>query len=315
MAIKVSGTTVINDSRQLQNIATLDSTTAATISGAAGLPVIGLGTGGTVSTDGDYKVHKFTSSGTFTVTVAGQYEVLCIGGGGAGGDYIASGSKAGGGGGAGGFVNQYFNLSKINGSNTAYTCTVGTGGSGQVNSVRHLLTGIPSLFHGPEAYATAFGGGCGGNAYAYGPTGNGPGGDGSSGGGGGNDGNVGGGATVGQGTNGGSSNNDAGGGGGGMSVAGSNAPTGAIGGAGGAGKAYSITGSSVTYGGGGGGGGDVDGGGAGGAGGGGSGGYGNQSGAYATANTGGGGGGSGRYGGSYGRSGGSGIVIVRYKFQ
>ena len=41
-----------------------------------GSPVIGLGTGGTITTDGDYKVHKFTSSGTFTVTVAGQFEVL-----------------------------------------------------------------------------------------------------------------------------------------------------------------------------------------------------------------------------------------------
>lgn len=36
MAIKISGTTVVNDSRQLQNIASLDSTTAATIGAAAG---------------------------------------------------------------------------------------------------------------------------------------------------------------------------------------------------------------------------------------------------------------------------------------
>ena len=36
MAIQVSGTTVINDSRELQNIASLDSTTAATIGAAAG---------------------------------------------------------------------------------------------------------------------------------------------------------------------------------------------------------------------------------------------------------------------------------------
>ena len=31
MAIKVNGTTVINDSKQLQNVASLDSTTIATI--------------------------------------------------------------------------------------------------------------------------------------------------------------------------------------------------------------------------------------------------------------------------------------------
>lgn len=36
MAIKIGGTTVINDSRQLQNIASLDSTSSATIAAAAG---------------------------------------------------------------------------------------------------------------------------------------------------------------------------------------------------------------------------------------------------------------------------------------
>lgn len=36
MAIQISGTTVVNNSRQLQNIASLDSTTAATISAVAG---------------------------------------------------------------------------------------------------------------------------------------------------------------------------------------------------------------------------------------------------------------------------------------
>ena len=36
MAIQVGGTTVVNDSRQLQNIASLDATTTATIGAAAG---------------------------------------------------------------------------------------------------------------------------------------------------------------------------------------------------------------------------------------------------------------------------------------
>jgi len=60
-------------------------------------------TGGTITTSGDYKIHTFNSPGTFTVTCAGNpagsttidYMVIA-GGGGAGGD-------AGGGGGAGGF--------------------------------------------------------------------------------------------------------------------------------------------------------------------------------------------------------------------
>lgn len=37
MAIQISGTTVINNSRQLQNIASLDSTTAATVASAGGI--------------------------------------------------------------------------------------------------------------------------------------------------------------------------------------------------------------------------------------------------------------------------------------
>jgi hypothetical protein len=53
--------------------------------------------GGTESTSGGYKIHKFTADGTFTVTSAGDVEVLVVAGGGAGG----AGSR-GGAGGAGG---------------------------------------------------------------------------------------------------------------------------------------------------------------------------------------------------------------------
>jgi hypothetical protein len=61
-------------------------------------------TGGTITEDGDYKVHTFTSSGTFTVTAVGQdstygnkVEYLVVGAGAGGG------SSHGGGGGAGGY--------------------------------------------------------------------------------------------------------------------------------------------------------------------------------------------------------------------
>ena len=55
-------------------------------------------TGGSITTITGYKVHTFTSGGTFTVeTGAGTIEYLVIGGGGGGG----SASVAGGGGGAG----------------------------------------------------------------------------------------------------------------------------------------------------------------------------------------------------------------------
>ena len=61
---------------------------------------IGAATGGTITTvDTDYKVHTFTSSGTFTVTTAPDYvEYLVIAGGGGGASY-----QFGGGGGAGGY--------------------------------------------------------------------------------------------------------------------------------------------------------------------------------------------------------------------
>ena len=57
-------------------------------------------TGGSITTDGNYKVHSFTSSGTFEVTTLGDddtVEYLVIAGGAAGG------SETGGGGGAGGY--------------------------------------------------------------------------------------------------------------------------------------------------------------------------------------------------------------------
>ena len=52
-------------------------------------------TGGTITTDGDYKVHSFTTVGNtnFVVTGSGTVEYLVIGGG---------GGASGGGGGAGG---------------------------------------------------------------------------------------------------------------------------------------------------------------------------------------------------------------------
>ena len=59
-------------------------------------------TGGTVTTDGSYKVHKFTSSGTFQVTqlgTIGTVEYIVVAGGGGGSAHT---NDAGGGGGAGG---------------------------------------------------------------------------------------------------------------------------------------------------------------------------------------------------------------------
>ena len=65
-------------------------------------------TGGTVTTCGDFKIHTFTSSGTFCISCAGnpggnnQMEYLVVAGGGSGGSENGQ-SVAGGGGGGGGF--------------------------------------------------------------------------------------------------------------------------------------------------------------------------------------------------------------------
>ena len=60
-----------------------------------------LASGGTITTDGDYKVHTFNSSGIFTIprlsnVLNAQVEYLVIAGGGGGGGEIAGGGGAGG---------------------------------------------------------------------------------------------------------------------------------------------------------------------------------------------------------------------------
>ena len=253
-------------------------------------------TGGTITTDGSYTIHTFTSSGTFNPgTASTSVEVLVVAGGGGGGEVT-------GGGGAGGGIN-YSASHAVSQQN--YAVTVGAGGAGGDGAGYPAgATGSNSVFDS----LTATGGG-GGGGFNTACSGNG--GGGSSGG-----------PSNGCGTGGDGSGTPAhaAGGGGGDTGAGGDASggDGNDGGAGGAGTAYSISGSSVTYSGGGGGGSRDDDGtsGSGGAGGGGA---GSEDGNAATAGTvntgGGGGGGSYRQSGNIegkGGNGGSGIVIIRY---
>lgn len=76
------------------------------------------GTGGTVSTFGQYTIHAFTSTGTFTALSSGSIDILLVAGGGAG-------NSAGGG--AGGYV-LATGVSVLPGE---YTMTVGAGGASQ----------------------------------------------------------------------------------------------------------------------------------------------------------------------------------------
>ena len=294
-------------------------------------------TGGTVTTSGNFKIHTFTGPGTFTVSCGGNsagsntvdYLVVAGGGGSEGGE----GTGGGGGGGyreSPGSASGCYTVSPRGAAPavalpvpaTAYPITVGAGGNaGPSPATGPGGAGGDSTF---SSITSTGGGGGGGGGGAPGTGSNG----GSGGGGGGRrqlDGTGGTGNTPpvnpAQGSDGGDTINitsppdaDAGGGGGGAVGAGADGSTN-TGGAGGTGATSSINGTPTGRAGGGGGG--AQGGtsppGTGGPGnqGGGSGGNPGTSGAI---NTGGGGGGM-NHPGACGATGGSGIVIIRYKFQ
>jgi len=271
--------------------------------------VTALPSGGTISNSGNYRIHTFNSSGTFTNTLPNlSAEYLIIAGGGAGGNNDGGQDQSGGsgGGGAGGYRSGTTTVT----SATGYTVTVGAGGSGG------SANGSSSSFNS----ITSTGGGGGGQvASDIGNAGN----SGGSGGGAGADdlgNNISGGSgTAGQGNNGADTDTYPGGAGGGGAggTGNSSLDLGQQGGSGGNGSASSITGSSVTRAGGGGGGCGASAAAApGGSGGGGAGASRNTSDAVAgTVNTGsGGGGGCDTNVGSEqsGANGGSGVVIIRY---
>ena len=276
-------------------------------------------TGGTITVSGDYRIHTFTSSGTFATNASSlNVDYLVVAGGGGGGTTYGGGGGAGGlrstvtATGRGGTLESQLTLS----SNNNYTVTVGGGGA--TGLAGYNPTNAPGFNGNNSVFSTITalgggGGGGGGGASKNGGSG-----------GGGMDSITPGSGTTGQGFDGGGSasggNYGAGGGGG----AGSNGVSGnhGAGGNGGSGVAVAISGSSVTYAGGGGGG-TYTGGtsGSGGSGGGGNAGVAGVttagSGFSGTTNTGGGGGGSSalQAGSQYlgvGGIGGSGIVIVRY---
>jgi hypothetical protein len=262
------------------------------------LTVKTLPTGGTITTSGGYRIHTFTTSGTFTANHDVSVEYLVVAGGGSGG-----GAYYGGGGGAGGYrcsvsgENSGGGVSAespLNVSPAAYTVTVGAGGVYSSNGNDSVFSSITSIGGGKQNSSGGSGGGS-------------------------NNGNVNGYGTAGQGYNGSANTSNAGGGGGGAGEAGkqgnASSPQ-----SGGAGVSSSITGSAVTRGGGGAGAMNAAYGsyhvGLGGAGGG-----GNAAADYSgttvqpqngTANTGGGGGAGCWNNTSSGANGGSGIVIIRY---
>ena len=311
-------------------------------------------TGGTITTCGNFKIHTFTGPGTFCVsaisTVTAEntvgYQVVAGGGGG--------GYQNGGGGGGGGFregrnapidnftasplvANAPTNAITL--TATSYPITVGGGGTAGASPSTAATSGANSVF----STITSAGGGGGGSSQSS------PGNVGTAGGSGGGSafifpggsgcfpasplGNAAGNTppvSPPQGNNGGYGFTKwvgwvSGGGGGGASAVGTNVTGNGVLGSGGAGVSSSITGSSVSRSGGGGAG--VQTGGPTGTGAqGGTGGGGNAASPYGdgvsggtatagSANTGGGGGGNGNGSPNVGAAGGSGIVIIRYKYQ
>ena len=297
-------------------------------------------TGGTITTSGDYKIHTFTGPGTFTVSNAGNpcgstaVDYMVVGGGGAGAGKNNGGGV--GGGGAGGIrigtVTQPSPLSPAplvapgkTITATSYPIVVGGGGTCSTNSPPGTA-GVSGSTSSALCFSAAGGGG--GNDAADNGT------AGGSGGGGGEANGCGGAGNTppvspAQGSNGGTGNSPSiGGGGGGFTQVGESSeppvtPTKGKGGNGiDAGPIFGTVNGSPGGNFGGGGGASVGGPGTGptypgGTGGGGIGNAPGQASASGVTNTGGGGGGHGSSGSPQGgtNAGGSGIVIIRYKFQ
>jgi hypothetical protein len=168
--------------------ATITNGDNVTSAASSAFTVVGLPSGGTITTSGGNRIHTFLSSGTLTVptnfSATANYLVVA-GGGGAGTDV-----DVGGGGGGGGLLTGTVSL-----TSQTYSVVVGAGGSGG---------------SGPDSTGTGAGtnGAQGGNSSAFGLTAIGggyggtrsqAGGSGGSGGGGGDAGGLGGSGTSGQG--------------------------------------------------------------------------------------------------------------------
>ena len=265
--------------------------------------------GNSVADINGYRIHTFTSSGTFEITSLPdpniQIEYLVVAGGGGGGTSDQGNDCGGGGGGAGGMLTGTL----ASPSAASYTITVGAGGPGLAYGTYSRANGSNSSI---DSLVVSYGGGQGGNRNGQNPN------SGGSGAGACCNGTAGGAGTTGQGNAGGGGVGTPAGasyGGGGAGGVGGNDYGSGGGGSGGAGLSSSISGSSLYYAGGGGGG-QGNGASAPGIGGSGVGGNGAvKNGGTPTAgmqNRGGGGGGGGGYSGPGGAAGGSGTVIIRY---
>jgi hypothetical protein len=152
-------TDLLNNTRNRLN------SSSATIEGASYQNQKVIATGGVITELGDWRIHRFNSSGTFTLTsLIGSslhVEYLIVGGGGGGG------MDMGGGGGGGGFLSGKHVLTP-----GSYTITVGAGGAGAPAAGTNGQPGghqytIPATAGGNSSFngLTSIGGGFGGSSY------------------------------------------------------------------------------------------------------------------------------------------------------
>jgi len=133
----------------LKQIEYYDGARWLSLSGAAGT----VATGGTIADVGGYRVHVFTSSGTFTVLQGLAVDILVVGGGGSGG--MNTTTNANGGGGGGGVLYQAGQAVAAG----PITVTVGAGGGRVAPGPRVGFNGQDSAF----GTLVALGGGGGGS--------------------------------------------------------------------------------------------------------------------------------------------------------
>ncbi len=170
MAIKVSGTSVINDSRRLENIASVDSTTAASMT-AAGVggtpsgtnlfdaPVKGDGSGGLRFAGynlGSGGAQYSNGSGTYTVPSNTPYVKVFVTGGGAGGSGAKPTQLAWFNSGGGGASSTIYGFIAVN-AGDSITYSVGAKGNKGVNQSNGTSGGTSTLTKGSTTL-TATGG-------------------------------------------------------------------------------------------------------------------------------------------------------------
>lgn len=159
-------------------VVTLSVIANSKVSNSSSKTILTLPTGGTITTAGGYRIHTFTSSGTFTIasgTTISDIEYIVVAGG--AGNAAGQGGNREAGSGAGGYRSSVSGESSGGGASPeskltltagAYTVTVGSGGTGQANGNNSVFSTITSLgggWGGNNDGEAGNNGGCGGGSW------------------------------------------------------------------------------------------------------------------------------------------------------